>query len=192
MAKPVLLSLSAIKPAPENELIYRPVSPDDPDIEALADSIAENGLREPIVITMDRYILSGHRRHEACRLAGRTKVACRVEDVSRDDPDFKTLLREYNRQRVKTFDEIVREQVVTVNPEDAYRALVEHRKAASEVNGEFLVIEGEKIRKQISKAKRPMLIAIQKIVSVIGHASGVTDGSSTLGNACINDIMAAS
>jgi hypothetical protein len=173
----VWLSLSEIQPAPENELIYRPVSPDDPDIESLAKSIAEHGLREPIVITRDRYILSGHRRHEACRLAGLSKVHCRVEDVTRNDPEFETLLCEYNRQRVKTFEEVMREQVVTVNPDDAYQSLVEHRRAASEVSGEFLTIEGEKVRREISPAKRPMLDAVRKIVTDQRNHWPLTDRS---------------
>jgi hypothetical protein len=160
----VRLSLDSIRPAPENNLIYRPVRSDDPGIQDLARSIEEHGLREPIVVTADRFILSGHRRHAACRLAGVREVDCRVEPITRFDPEFETLLVEYNRQRVKSFDEVVREQVITCNPDDAYRALVEHRKARAEVIGEFIQIGGEKKRKMISRAKRPMLEAVARIV----------------------------
>jgi hypothetical protein len=160
----VRLPLDSIRPAPENDRIYRPVSPGDPEIRALARSIREHGLREPIVVTEDGYILSGHRRHAACRLAGLRQVDCRVEPITRFHPDFETLLVEYNRQRVKGFDEVLREQVIAHNPEDAYRALVEHRRAKAGVSGDFIQIGGEKRRKRISNAKRPMLEAIARIV----------------------------
>jgi hypothetical protein len=68
----IWLSLSSIHPARENELIYRPVSPDDPEIESLADSIAEHGLREPIVIAGRDCQQVRHRAQELVpdRLAG--------------------------------------------------------------------------------------------------------------------------
>jgi hypothetical protein len=86
-------------------------------------------------------------------------------DITRDDPRFETMLVEYNRQRVKSLDEVLREQVITTNPEDAYRSLIAYRKAKSAVSGEFLSIEGAKVRKSISKAKRPMLDAAAYIIS---------------------------
>jgi hypothetical protein len=144
--------------------VYRPVLTTDPEIQALARSIARHGLREPIVVTRDGYILSGHRRHAACRLAGMREVDCRVEDITRDDPEFETMLVEYNRQRVKGFDEVVREQVITRDPEGDYRSMVQHRRAKAEVSGEFIRIEGKKRRKKISRAKRPMLEAAARVV----------------------------
>jgi hypothetical protein len=165
-AKPrlVWVSVRELRPAPENELIYRPVSLNDPDIQNLAASINEHGVLSPLVVTQDGYILSGHRRFAACRLAGVAKVPCEVKPITRQHPEFETLLCEYNRQRVKSFDEIVREQVVFVDPEEAYESLIEHRRAASEVNGDFLKIEGTKVRHDISDAKQPMLKAIMEIV----------------------------
>ena len=64
------IRLSQLEPAPENDDLYRPVGFDDPEIQALARSIREHGIREPLVITLDNYILSGHRRYKAARLAG--------------------------------------------------------------------------------------------------------------------------
>ena len=160
----VRLPLDQIRPAPENNLVYRPVLASDSEIQELARSIRSIGLKEPIVVTRDGYILSGHRRHMACRLAGLREVECRVVDITRNDPEFETLLVEYNRQRVKSFDELVRERVITCNPENAYRKLVEHRKAKAEVSGEFIQIGGEKKRKEISQGKQQMLDAVIGIV----------------------------
>ena len=56
--------LSSIKPSPENHQLYRPTS-DDPDISALAESIRKNGLQEPLIVTQDDFIISGHRRYAA-------------------------------------------------------------------------------------------------------------------------------
>jgi hypothetical protein len=140
------------------------VSARDPDIIALADSIRQHGLREPLVITLDNVILSGHRRRVACRLAGLTDVPCRVENISSKDPRFPTILREYNRQRVKSFAEIAREEIISTNPEEAHRALVEHRTQQARIDVTTRAIVGTKRRAQISKAKQPMLNAILGIL----------------------------
>jgi hypothetical protein len=156
----VSLSIHEIRPAPENELIYRPVRPDDPEIRKLAGSIRDNGLLEPIVVTREGFIISGHRRFEACKLLGMRYVQCRIEEISRHDPEFVPLLREHNRQRVKGIDEILRELVATREPGKAYQSLIEHRHAKSAVDGEFIRIEGMKTRNRISRNKQPMLDAV--------------------------------
>jgi len=109
-----ILPLAGIRPSTENELLYRPIDPDDPDVQALAESIRNLGIQEPIVVSADGFILSGHRRYVAAGLAGLTEAPCRVHSISRqDDHDgFVELLREFNRQRVKTFDESLREEIV--------------------------------------------------------------------------------
>jgi hypothetical protein len=162
----VWLSLREIQPSPENDLIYRPVNPDDPKIQELADSIEEIGLQEPILVSRDKFIISGHRRYEACCLLNMEKVQCRVrDDVSHTDPEFMTLLAENNRhQRKKNLGEVLRENLVCNNSDDAYEELIEYRKAQLRVSGDFLHIEGIKDRKEISDAKRPMLIAIQDVI----------------------------
>jgi hypothetical protein len=159
-----ILPLASLRPSPENEQLYRPVSADDLDVQALADSIRAHGLKEPLVVTQDGYILSGHRRYVACQLAGLKAVPCRVEAVRRGDPEFLTLLREYNRQRVKSFDEVVREEVLSADPEEAYQALVEHRRQRARVKVDAITIEGRKHRARITDAKRPFLDAILHIL----------------------------
>ena len=86
--------LETIRPSPENAKLYRPVDPNDPEVIALAESIRQYGVQEPLVVTIDGWILSGHRRHIAARLAGLKTVPCRVHPVRRDvDHDtFVTLL----------------------------------------------------------------------------------------------------
>ena len=159
-----LISVSKINPSAENDKLYKPVNPDDPQTIALAESIREFGIREPIVITLDDYILSGHRRYAAAKLAGLKEVPVRRENIRRSDPQFVRLLREYNRQREKTLDERLREEIVSVNVDDAYSALVEYRQQTSEVSAETVKLGKCKERADISPAKQPMLDAILRIL----------------------------
>jgi hypothetical protein len=158
--------LDALRPSPENNDLYRPVSPDDPEVRSLAESIRRHGVLEPLAVTLDDYILSGHRRYVAAAMAGLESVPVRVENVRRGEGGaaFLPVLREFNRQRVKSLDEVVREEVVSMDPEESYRLLVEHRQARARVQVQQIVITGEKRRARISKAKQPFLDAIQAIL----------------------------
>ena len=60
-----LVPIGSIKPSPENDDIYGAIQQDE-QLDALIDSIRRRGLEEPILITADGYILSGHRRYFAC------------------------------------------------------------------------------------------------------------------------------
>src|SRR5262249_44982507 len=109
-------------------------------------------------------IISGHRRYVACKLAGLSVVPCRRLDIHSSDPRFLILLRECNRQRVKSIDEILREEIVSANPEEAYRALLEHRREQSQIRVDTIAIEGYKHRARITEAKRPFLDAVLDIL----------------------------
>jgi len=146
-----------LRPSPENAELYRPVDPRDPDVQALAESIREHGVREPLVITQDFFILSGHRRWTAARLAGLTHVPCRTEPIRYRDcgcDEFVRLLREHNRQRVKSLDEMLREEVVSVDPTLAYERLLDHREARSDMSDratQNVDLTARRGRKQISE-----------------------------------------
>ena len=156
--------IDSIRPSPANDKLYRPVSANDPEIIALAKSIQANGLLQPLIITQDDVILSGHRRYVACRLAGMKVVPCRIEALRSTDPEFLTRLREYNRQRVKSMDEIAREELLSADPEEGYRVLMEYRKQRARVSTETVRIRGMKWRSEITKAKESMLQAIRAIL----------------------------
>jgi hypothetical protein len=165
----LVLDIGDIWMSPENDDIYYAINPDDPAFVALVESVRVNGILDPIVISKDRprgYILSGHRRYAAAKLAGLQKIPCRMENISRRDDynRFLVLLREHNRQRNKTFDEKLREEVVSANPEVAYLSLIEHREEREQLDIETIDIRGEKQRCEISKAKAPMLAAVKQII----------------------------
>jgi hypothetical protein len=161
----VKIDIDRISPARVNGQVYRPTHPDDPDIRSLADDIRARGLLDPIVITRDLIILSGHRRHAACRLAGLKQVTCRFVDISSDDRIFPPLLVAYNNQRVKTLDEVLREQVlVASDAQSAHARLKNHRAEKAKVTAEFLEIGKKKVRPRLSEAKFPMIEASGKII----------------------------
>ena len=159
------LAPEGIHPSPENDTIYNPVAPTDPDFLAFVASVREHGrIIEPLIVTRDRFIISGHRRHAAAMIAGLDRVPCRIEDFNRGDPRFLLMLRECNRQRVKTLDETLREEVVSADPEESYRRLVEYRAQKAAVDVNTISLGAVKRRKRISEAKKPLLDAILSIV----------------------------
>lgn len=157
--------LSHITPSPENDTLYKPVDTTSADFKALVESVKREGIKEPLVLTTDGYIISGHRRYAAACAARLHTVPCRVELVRHDSERFLQLLREYNRQRIKTVAEMLRESVVDSDPEEAYRALLEHRSHQSEVELPALKIEGTKTRARITSAKEPMLRAVLQVLA---------------------------
>lgn len=96
--------LENLKPHPRNAEIYA----ENPDADAvLAEQIRQHGLLEPLVITKDYVVISGHRRLRACRDLG-LKTALVVVRKVRPDEEFELLLA-YNRQREKNNVEKSRE-----------------------------------------------------------------------------------
>lgn len=171
-SKTVRKRVATLKTSPENTSLYRPTA-DDPDIEALAESILQHGLREPLVITRDNYIVSGHRRQAALIQIGQTWVTCRQLSIRRADmpqDEYVALLRDHNRQRNKTVAEQVREELFdnNPNPEEAHRRLRELRQKsiyADHANGVVhLEIEGSKRRYGISEEKAEHVKHILEIV----------------------------
>lgn len=154
-----------VRPSPENDKLYKPVDPRSPDIRELAESIRERGVLEPIVVTLDGYIVSGHRRYAASRVARLNTIPVRVLPIRRADDldEFVRLLREHNRQREKSLDEKVREAVIDIDPVEAHARLQAHRKSKSDKSSfgdEAFKIVGEKTRAGISPALQPFLRAI--------------------------------
>jgi hypothetical protein len=159
------MPIGAVRPSPLNDLMYAPIDPDDPAIRALANSILKFKQKEAIIISLDDFIISGHRRHTACRVAGLKTIRCKREPILSTDPVFLQLLRECNRQRIKTVEEMVREEVVSVNPKEARRALVEYRRNKEWTDGSGVYeIDGVMHRAQITDAKIPFLNAILEVL----------------------------
>jgi ParB-like chromosome segregation protein Spo0J len=79
--------IRSMRPAPENNEVYNAIASDNPDLIELANSIRDHGVQDPLLISTDGYIISGHRRRAAALLAGLTEVPVRIHPISRaDDP----------------------------------------------------------------------------------------------------------
>lgn len=163
--------LSSIHPSPENDILYKPIPDDDPDIIALAESIEKNGLHEDITIDLDGNILSGHRRYKALQRLGRQWVHCKVVPVRRSTmgrDDYLALLRDYNRQRHKSVAEQVREEILDGDPEQAWHNLNRRRtKSLSRYTSsglEKLEIEGESVRCVISDEKGDHVEYVKRVI----------------------------
>jgi ParB-like chromosome segregation protein Spo0J len=77
-----LVPVASLQPTPENNDVYGALSIDDPQVIDLVQSIRRHGLLEPIQVSVDGYVISGHRRLFACRIAKLELVRVLVRPVS--------------------------------------------------------------------------------------------------------------
>lgn len=81
------------------------LDPAEPRIKALADSIREKGLIEPLVIARGGLIVAGHRRHLACKLAGVNRVRVIVRNLSKQEQLELMLVENIQREALDTLQE---------------------------------------------------------------------------------------
>jgi hypothetical protein len=164
--------LDSIKPAPENDAVYSAIAFDDRGIQDLARSIKEHGIYEPLLISEDGYLISGHRRRVAALIAGLVQVPVRISPISRsaNHGAFVKLLVECNSQRIKSTAALVHEELIKTDPGQAYEEIVNdrERKEAERFAGITLseidpADDGR--RCEISSAKQPFLDAILRVLS---------------------------
>ncbi len=161
--------LDSIKPAPENDDLYRTISWDDPELRELALSIQAHGINEPLLISQDGYIISGHRRRMAAILTKLVVVPVRVHPVSRaENPaGFVKLLVEMNSQRIKSTSELLHETLIKVDPKEAHQKIVNDRKEKQREGNSLEAVDpeydGERCR--ITPAKQPFLDAVRRVLS---------------------------
>ena len=94
-----------LKHHPKNKEIYNLSS-----IEELMDSILELGLLQPLVIDQYNQIISGNRRFESIKRLGWNEVEVEQKNVNEGEENL--LLVHYNKQRIKSFREILNEYLV--------------------------------------------------------------------------------
>jgi len=141
-------SLNEIRPASENGLLYDSFTPNaDEDDLKLYISIKEEGIREPLHVSADGIILSGHRRHAAARWLGLESVPCIIaDDVVFNDltaDERLSMLSLYNKQRDKSHSERLREAMQEIDPDEAYTKLLIDRFERRQVNIEDNVTLGD-------------------------------------------------
>ncbi len=166
----VMVNPYLLKPSPENA-IYDKVTADDPEVQKLAADIRKNGVLNPLVVSRDGFIISGHRRREAAILAGLKAVPVIYSEVERGGDEFDQasaefvrLLVSHNVQRVKSRPEMLREAMAQVDTETAYQEIEQYRWKQSQIDMPTVEADARGRRKQISAQKEEMARAAIRIV----------------------------
>ena len=90
-------NITELKPHPRNTEFFDDMSGEK--WNEFLESIRTRGVIEPIVITQDKVIVSGHQRVRACKELGITKIACDVHHYDSEDEILQDLLETNIRQR---------------------------------------------------------------------------------------------
>jgi len=99
------IEIDKLKEHPQNASIY---GAELTSVEELARQIKTSGNIKPLVVTNNRLIISGHRRHRACKMLGMTQVPVEIRAFKNKDEELECLLLE-NSYRMKTMEQKIRE-----------------------------------------------------------------------------------
>jgi hypothetical protein len=161
--------LCMLIPSPENAALYRERTVENADFKRLVESIEKDGIKAPLLVSIDRFIVSGHQRRSAAKEAGLKTVPVIVLDLRRSDhtaDEWTQILREHNCGRDKTLDERIRENIVDVNPDDALTAVVDEQvKRARPKSKTIWVPDEKKTRSEITDRTRDFAEAIKSILT---------------------------
>jgi hypothetical protein len=162
------LQVSSLKPSPENEQLYQERTYEDTDYARLVDSIRRRGVEAPLLVSLDNYIISGHQRQKAAIESGQPTVPVLRLNVRRSDYSsdaWLALLREHNCGREKTFDELVRERLVDIDPNEAIAHIVDDQIERTRSRVPTIVIGSKEMKRyRISEEKQGMVDAILEVL----------------------------
>ena len=151
-----------------NGYIYEPCGVDNHDDWSLVESVRESGIQEPLVLTADKYLVSGHRRLWAAKYLRLETVPVRIldEHFKLLGPEDKLkLLRRFNQQRDKSPGEKIREISLDIDPKEAVIKLRERsidRTIRSYKEKGNIVLGERKKRSKITTTQ--FLSAVKKII----------------------------
>ena len=158
-----------IRTSYRNAYLYDACGLDNQDDRDLVDSIRANGIQEPLVLTSDRYLVSGHRRLWAARYLRLEKVPIRFIEENFEEltpPEQLQLLRSFNQQREKTPSERLREISLDLDPKATHRALRERRTKAIITSAKEtgnIVLGCRKTRSKITTTQ--FLTAVKRVIA---------------------------
>jgi hypothetical protein len=161
-----LVPVANIHPSPENNEIYGATNFDnDPALHSLVRSVERLGLEEPLILTRDHYILSGHRRFFAVQELGWPKVPARIANVTRaDTADYHRLLTEYNPQRVKSVAATLSEALLKSDADDDGDSWAEYHEARSNPDLKLMQVWGEKPAEPVGPRQQEFLEAAKNVI----------------------------
>ena len=173
------IPISQIHPAPENDSLYGPIDPCDPKIQQMATEMRQQGkCRTVLTLSRDFYVMDGHRRLTAAKLAGITKLECRIDPMLHADPQFVQELVRFNNQRIKSNDVLFREAIVSTSKGDAYEQLKKARAKLSDTNTsdiEEIRFTEHRGHNPITVFRVPFLQAVIKILNANRRYWPLTD-----------------
>ena len=102
------VKVSSLTHHPKNKEIYTLSS-----IEELMESISEVGLLQPLIIDSRNQVISGNRRFESIKRLGWKEVDVNLREVKKEDEEL--LLIHFNKQRIKSFKELINEYLTLDN-----------------------------------------------------------------------------
>ncbi|MEX1229495.1 MAG: hypothetical protein WEB58_04600 [Planctomycetaceae bacterium] len=169
------IATSKLIPSPENDALYRARRLSHPDFARLVESIEKTDVQAALLVSRDRYAISGHQRLAAANVARHTVVddeiivPIEVLDIRRSDhtPDeWIAILREHNTGREKTLDERIAEKMIDVAVVDAASQIVDSLVKKSYVTSETICLpQKKKTRAAISAQSRGFADAILHILN---------------------------
>lgn len=92
-----LIEVSKLKPFPKNDYFFDDLT--GPQWEEFKKSIKSSGVIEPVIVTTDLVIISGHQRVRACKELGIDKVLCDIRKFDTEDEQLKQLIETNIKQR---------------------------------------------------------------------------------------------
>ena len=169
----VFLPIAAIQVAPENDLLYDRFGIANSDDADLAISIRDKGIQEPLTLSNDHFLLSGHRRLAAAKYLGLQEVPCRLVEVDfyqMTTTERLATLRLYNQQREKSPGERIKEKLLDIDPKDAHQELKRRRidvlllKGATDAN-----VKMGPVKKRASITTLQFLAKAQEVIQENGE-----------------------
>jgi hypothetical protein len=168
-----LFPIAKIRETQENWTIYRKPEASDRAWIELCDSVRSHGVREAITISLDNFIISGHRRYLAAVQAGLPEITC---VINRDvvmaglSPQKRIgLLIGHNRGiRIKTDSESYLEAAAAVDPAEAVRQAEARRSQVFNKVKKSAIVEVQSVgdirRTDPSGERAEMLAAVIEIL----------------------------
>ncbi len=161
-------SLHELKTAKQNDQLYDPFGIANLDDRDLTISIRDNGIQQPLTVSLDGFVLSGHRRFAAATYLGLETVPVQVVDTWFQDlsaTEQLAVLRLHNQQRTKSPGELIREKMLDIDPAAAHQQLVMRRnKAARQCDSAETNVDMGRVKKRARITTKDFLRAVQKVV----------------------------
>jgi len=165
----VNVKIENVKPSPENDLLYAGVNETDPAFMDLVKSVRQNAaILEPLILTKDNFVLSGHRRLAAAKVVGMNSVPARFCNVYRkhlSNDKFLKLLAEFNTQREKSPGERIKETMARIGKKPHHQIIAERLELQhKKIIGAEVKTCGEIYRSEIGPNKQEFLHAVVSLV----------------------------